>query len=209
MGAVRLKPDTTETRALAPVGLTPDTIGDDAFAAVVSGFSRTTAVVSGFSRTTGRSIADVSNPSLAATSAAADSSPAVGFSGSTMRAFTKSTAPSPLRSWNTTPGLKNSDNDTAGSPGAVRPNAPKLIMTRKTRKSLFMSITRMCSTYERYPDSFVSFVSFVSFGSLIVNELRHALPPVPSHLDRRQNWKRIANSACREGALMFGSSVVL
>src|SRR5438552_6274001 len=147
-GAVRLKPDTTETRALAPVGLTPDTIGDDAFAAVVSGFSRTTAVVSGFSRTTGRSIADVSNPSLAATSAAADSSPAVGFSGSTMRAFTKSTAPSPLRSWNTTPGLKNSDNDTAGSPGAVRPNAPKLIMTRQTRKSLFMSITRMCRTYE-------------------------------------------------------------
>src|SRR5436309_11012551 len=107
VGSVRLKPDATEARVPAPVGLTPDTIGDDAFAAVVSGFSRTTAVVSGFSRTTGRSIADVSNPSLAATSAAADSSPAVGFSGSTMRAFTKSTAPSPLRSWNTTPGLKN------------------------------------------------------------------------------------------------------
>src|SRR5438552_16671333 len=47
VGAVRLKPDTTEARVLAPVGLTPDTIGDVAFAAVVSGFSRTTAVVSG------------------------------------------------------------------------------------------------------------------------------------------------------------------
>jgi hypothetical protein len=52
----------------------------------------------------------------------------------------------------------------------------------------------------RYPDSFVS---------LVVNELRHALIQVPSHVDLRQNWKRIANSACREGALMFGSSVVL
>jgi hypothetical protein len=58
----------------------------------------------------------------------------------------------------------------------------------------------------RYPDSFVSFGSLVS---LVVNELRHALIQVPSHVDLRQNWKRIANSACREGALMFGSSVVL
>jgi len=56
----------------------------------------------------------------------------------------------------------------------------------------------------RYPDSFVSFVSFVS---LAVNEPRHAL--THRALDLCQNWKRIANSACREGALMFGSSVVL
>ena len=84
------------------------------------------------------SIADVSKPSRAATVAAAASSPAVGSSGSTIRALTKSTAPSWLRSWNTTPGLKKSDNAVAGDADCVRPTAPALA-TRKTNKILFMA----------------------------------------------------------------------
>ena len=60
---------------------------------------------SGFDRI-GRSIAIVSNPRRAATSAPADTSAAPGRSPSTMRALTKSTNPSPLRSCSTSPGEK-------------------------------------------------------------------------------------------------------
>src|SRR5262245_17742409 len=100
-GGVRLKPDTTfgEERPSAARPLAGEPAATPA------------------EDTTGRSIADVSYPRRAATSAAAASSAAVARSGSTIRASTKSTTPSWLRSWNTTPGLKNSaseDGDAGG-----------------------------------------------------------------------------------------------
>ena len=88
----------------------------------------------------GKSIAEVSNPSRAATSAAAASSAAVGRSGRTIRASTKSIAPSPFVSRNATPGLKKSDSDDAAAgEGSVRPKTPLQKTRRQTRK-FFMAM---------------------------------------------------------------------
>src|SRR5437899_2463873 len=57
-----------------------------------------------------------------------------------IRASTKSTTPSPLRSCRTTPGLKNSDSEADDvSVGAVRPTAPAHA-TRMRAKTFFMTV---------------------------------------------------------------------
>src|SRR5712692_3997124 len=72
-------------------------------------------------RTTGRFMAEVSNPIRADTSEPAAISAGVGRSGSTMRALTKSIAPSPFLSCRTAPGLKKSVSEgvAGGDGGAV------------------------------------------------------------------------------------------
>ena len=82
----------------------------------------------------GRFIADVSKPRRAAMSPAAASSPADGCSGSTMRASTKSIAPSPLRSWKTDAGLEEVERARRDGTSARCCPAPDRGHTDATRK---------------------------------------------------------------------------
>src|SRR5262245_1008053 len=73
-------------------------------------------------------------------SAAAATSPAAGCGARTRRALTKSTTPSLLRSWKTTPGRKKSDN--AARDGALweRPSAPESATMTAMMNRRFMLI---------------------------------------------------------------------
>src|SRR5260370_79190 len=81
----------------------------------------------------------VSTRRRAAISAPAASSPDEGSSARTIRASTKSIAPSPFLSCQTSPGLKKSESAAGAiSAGAVRPIAPAPATTTTDTRSRFM-----------------------------------------------------------------------
>src|SRR5262245_51606106 len=141
-------------------------------------------------RATGMFIAEVSYPSRAATLAAAASSPAVGCSASTIRALTKSTAPSLLRSWKTTPGLKKSASAAAeAADDCVRPTAPVTLAATRIKKKRFIPPIRKRQP-RRHEDtknkrSSSCFRAFVSSELESDRELR-----LPRRVVEVREWRR-------------------